>query len=96
MTHYVAVIRLDAVGCYTVSFPDLPGVVTAGDTLDEAISEATEALAFAAEGWMEDTGEAFPPPRTFEELRDDAEFAALSEGADVVEIPLEPIGDDEV
>jgi HicB_like antitoxin of bacterial toxin-antitoxin system len=40
---YIAIIRQDSDGCYGVSFPDLPGVVTAGDTFEEALSEATEA-----------------------------------------------------
>lgn len=39
MTHYVALIHKHADSCYGVSFPDLPGVITAGDTLDEAIAQ---------------------------------------------------------
>jgi predicted RNase H-like HicB family nuclease len=34
-----------------VSFTDVPGVVAAADSLDSALSEAAEALAFAAEDW---------------------------------------------
>ena len=37
MTHYIALIHKDAGSCYGVSFPDVPGVFTAGDTIDEAM-----------------------------------------------------------
>ena len=50
MPQYVALVHKEADGCYGVSFPDLPGVITGGDTFDEAMEEAAEVLAFAAEG----------------------------------------------
>ena len=34
MPHYIALIHKDADSCYGVSFPDVPGVFTAGDTID--------------------------------------------------------------
>jgi ATP-dependent DNA helicase RecG len=37
----------DADCCYGVSFPHVPGGIAAGDTLDEAIVQAAEVLAFA-------------------------------------------------
>ena len=40
MTHCIALIHKDRDGCYGVSFPDVPGAITAGDTLDEALREA--------------------------------------------------------
>ena len=64
MTHYIALIHKDADSCYGVSFPDVPGVFTAGDTIDEAIQNAAEALAFAAEDWSDLNGAEFPAPRT--------------------------------
>jgi predicted RNase H-like HicB family nuclease len=67
MAHYIALIHKDADSDYGVSFPDLPGVVTAGSTLDEARKLATEALAFHLEGLAED-GEAVPEPSTLEEI----------------------------
>jgi hypothetical protein len=45
MPHYIALIHKDADRCYNVSFPDVPGVFTAGDTIDEAIGKAAEVLA---------------------------------------------------
>ena len=74
MTHYIALIHKDADSCYCVSFPDVPGVITAGDTLDEAIAQAAEVLVFAAEDWEELTGNPFPSPRSLDDLRKDATF----------------------
>jgi predicted RNase H-like HicB family nuclease len=88
MTHYIALIHKDRDGCYGVSFPDVPGVITAGDTLDEALREAGVVLAFAAEGWPDDTGAVFPQPRSLEALRSDPEFIAASTDAVVAAVPL--------
>jgi antitoxin HicB len=89
MKHYIALIHKEHDGCYGVSFPDIPGVIAAGDTLDEALREAGEVLAFAAEGWADDTGGAFPQPRSLETLRSDPEFVAASGDAVVAAVPLE-------
>jgi predicted RNase H-like HicB family nuclease len=51
MPHYIALIHKDADSCYGVSFPDWPGVFTAGETIDEAMQQAAEVLGFAAEDW---------------------------------------------
>jgi predicted RNase H-like HicB family nuclease len=88
MKHYIALIHKDRDGCYGVSFPDVPGVITAGDTLDEALREAGEVLAFAAEGWPDDTGAAFPQPRSLDALRSDPDFVAASTDAVVAAVPL--------
>jgi predicted RNase H-like HicB family nuclease len=42
MTTYIAVIHKDAESDYGISFPDLPGCVTAGSTIDEAMTMARE------------------------------------------------------
>lgn len=47
MPHYIALIHKDRDSCYGVSFRDLPGVFTAGDTIDEAMQKAAEVLEFA-------------------------------------------------
>jgi antitoxin HicB len=88
MTHYIALIHKDPDSCYGVSFPDVPGVIAAGDTLDEALTEAAEALAFAAEGWTEDTEKPFPPPRSLDDLRSDADFLEQAVEAVVAAVPL--------
>jgi predicted RNase H-like HicB family nuclease len=65
--NYIALIHKDADSDYGVSFPDLPGVVTAGSTLDEARDMAAEALALHLEGLAED-GEAIPEPSSLEAI----------------------------
>jgi hypothetical protein len=39
MPRYVALIHKEDDGCYGVSFPDLPGVITGGDSIDEALEQ---------------------------------------------------------
>ena len=90
MPHYIALIHKDPDSCYGVSFPDVPGVFTAGDTLDEAIAQAAEVLSFAAEDWEELTGSPFPSPRTLDELRHDERFRADTAEAVVAAIPFHP------
>lgn len=83
MARYVALICKQADGCYGVSFPDLPGVITGGDTIDEAMEEATEVLQFAAEDWTNPDGSTgFKPPSTVDELRRNPEF--LEDAKDAV------------
>lgn len=72
MRHYIALIHKDAESDYGVSFPDLPGCVTAGGTLDEARAMAAEALALHIRGLAED-GEAVPEPSSLEEVMSDPE-----------------------
>jgi predicted RNase H-like HicB family nuclease len=70
MRQYIALIHKDADGDFGVSFPDLPGCVTAGSTLDEARDMAAEALAFHLEGLQAD-GEAVPEPSSLEAVISD-------------------------
>ncbi len=46
---------------YNVSFPDLPGCFTCGDSLDEALFLAEDVLRGYLE-WLEEDGESFPIP----------------------------------
>jgi predicted RNase H-like HicB family nuclease len=84
MAHYIALIHKDADSCYGVSFPDLPGVVTAGDTPDEALHNAAEVLEFAAEDWPSP----FPAPRTIDELRADPCFQRNAHDAVIASVPF--------
>jgi predicted RNase H-like HicB family nuclease len=72
MRQYIALIHKDPDSDYGVSFPDLPGVISAGSTLDEARDMAAEALAFHLEGLAQD-GEAVPEPSSLEEIMASAE-----------------------
>lgn len=67
MGYYIALIHKDTDSDYGVSFPDLPGVISAGSTLDEARDMAAEALALHLEGLAED-GEALPEPSSLEDI----------------------------
>jgi len=88
MPHYIALIHKDADSCYGVSFPDVPGVFTAGDTIDEVIQKAAEVLDFAAEDWSETTGREFPQPRTIDELRSDPGFQEDAADAVIAAVPF--------
>ncbi|HET6377951.1 MAG TPA: type II toxin-antitoxin system HicB family antitoxin [Methylocella sp.] len=44
MTNYIAIVEEEEGMAFGVWFPDLPGCISAGDTLDEAMSNAAEAL----------------------------------------------------
>ena len=57
---------------YGVSFPDLPGCITAGTSLDEARELAAKALAFHLEG-LQDDGEPIPEPSSLEAIMTIAE-----------------------
>src|SRR5580692_999712 len=70
MPHYIALIHKDPDSDYGVSFPDFPGLATAGRTLDEARAMAEEALVFHIEGMIKD-GEAIPEPSSLDEIADD-------------------------
>lgn len=82
MTTYVALIHKDADSDYGVSFPDLPGCITAGVTLDEALSMAKEALALHIEGLLEENQDV-PASTPIDQLdRDDAALVAAIEVPD--------------
>ena len=51
---YLGVIERDPGGGFGVSFPDLPGCVSAGDDLAEAVAGGQEALELHLEGMRED------------------------------------------
>lgn len=67
---YIAYLHKDRVSDFGVSFPDFPGCITAGKTLEEARRMAGEALALHIKGMIED-GDAIPQASTLDELADD-------------------------
>lgn len=70
MAHYIGLIHKEADSDFGVSFPDFPGVITAGTDLDDARSMAEEALTFHIEGLVED-GQAVPEPSSLESIMSD-------------------------
>ncbi|AAK25147.1 type II toxin-antitoxin system HicB family antitoxin [Caulobacter vibrioides] len=67
MADYIALIHKDADSAFGVSFPDLPGCISVGETLEEARANAEEALALHVEGMIED-GETLPAPSALDEV----------------------------
>jgi predicted RNase H-like HicB family nuclease len=65
MASYIALLRKDRRSDYGVEFPDFPGCVTAGRTLDEARDMAREALELHLAGLVEDDRE-IPAPRALD------------------------------
>lgn len=74
MNYPIAIEPSDADHAFGVVVPDLPGCFSAGDTLDELLANAPEAVAL----WFEDIeaeGRAIPRARTPSELKADPEVA---------------------
>jgi len=69
--NYIGLIHKEAGSDFGVSFPDFPGVITAGSSLDEARQMAEEALAFHVEGMIED-GDALPVASSLEAIMKDS------------------------
>ena len=99
MKYPIAIEPGDEHRAYGVVVPDLPGCFSAGDTLDDAIDNAREAI----ELWLEtviDDDEAVPEPRTIAEHQANPEYmgwvwavvpvdlAALSDKVERVNITL--------
>ena len=70
MRSYIGLIRKDADSDFGVSFPDFPGVVTAGTTLADARAMAEEALTLHIDGLTEDE-EAISEPSALEDVMSD-------------------------
>lgn len=67
MKTYIAVIHKDKDSDFGVSFPDFPGCVTAGTTIDEAKDMAIEALDLHIKGIIQD-GEVIPVASQLEDI----------------------------
>ncbi len=69
---YIALLRKEADSDYGVEFPDLPGCVTAGTSLDDAAAMAREALDFHLEGLAAE-GQPRPKPSALTDILAKAE-----------------------
>jgi predicted RNase H-like HicB family nuclease len=85
---YIAYLHKDRDSDFGVSFPDFPGFVTAGKTLEEARRMAVEALALHLEGMIKD-GEVVPGPSSLDALENDPNMT----GAVAVLVGVEPAPD---
>ena len=71
---YPVVIHKDEASDYGVTVPDLPGCFTAGDTIDDALQQAVEAIECHVEGLLLD-GEPIPAPQPIEAHRQNPDYA---------------------
>lgn len=73
MTNYIAVIHKEKKSDYGVSFPDFPGCITAGKTIDDAKDMAGEAL-LGHVTLMQEEGMALPEPSSLEAILQDKDY----------------------
>ena len=74
MANYIAVVHKDPKSDFGVSFPDFPGCITAGSSIDEAKDMAHDALSLHIKGMMED-GDNIPAPSKLEDIMDDSDYS---------------------
>ena len=74
--NYAIAIEHEPDKAYGVQVPDLPGCFSAGDTMDEAIANAAEAVAFHIDGLL-DAGEKIPAPRGVEAHSGNPDYAGM-------------------
>ncbi len=72
---------------FGISFPDFPGCVAGGSTLDETVSRGEDALAVHVKSMLED-GESLPVPRSRSAIVNDPEFSEDVKDATFVALPL--------
>jgi predicted RNase H-like HicB family nuclease len=90
MAGYIALIHKDEGTSYGVSFPDVPGCISAGDTFEEAVADAAEALAGHL-ALMRADGDEIPAQCSFEELKRDRDFADNAADAIVTVVQAQPM-----
>ncbi|GAC88557.1 hypothetical protein NBRC3257_2154 [Gluconobacter thailandicus NBRC 3257] len=90
MTSYIGLIHKDPESDFGVTFPDFPGCVSAGDTLDDAKAMGTEALNGHVKCMAED-GYSLPKPSTLEAIMADPDNASGVAFLVSVETPSKPV-----
>ncbi len=70
MGTYIALLRKEKDSDFGVDFPDFPGCISAGKTLEEAHKGASEVLRFHIRGMLED-GDTIPEPAALDEIMAD-------------------------
>ncbi len=82
MKLYIGIIHKDADSDYGVSFPDFPGCISAGVSLEDARAMGEEALNFHVE-MMVEAGEPIPEPSTLDTVMQTPDFrdgVAIAQG----------------
>ena len=70
MPSYIGLIRKDRDSDFGVDFPDFPGCISAGGSIEEARRMAQEALELHVSGFLED-GEGLPLPTSLDAIMAD-------------------------
>jgi len=86
MPAYYGVIYKEEHSDYGIAYPDLPGCVSAGSTLEELEPLAREGLALHIDGILED-GEQLPERRSFEEIYNEVKNHEGFLGVTLVSVP---------
>jgi antitoxin HicB len=86
MSVYFALIHKEDGSCFGVSFPDMPGHITAGDTIDEAIVNAHDLLHLLKATWKEDSGEEMPVPSSFSAIQENAKSDEILKDAVIIAV----------
>jgi predicted RNase H-like HicB family nuclease len=74
MANYIAVVHKDPKSDFGVSFPDFPGCIAAGSTIDVAKDMAHDALSLHIKGMRED-GDNIPAPSKLEDIMDSPDYS---------------------
>lgn len=74
MANYIAIVHKEANTDFGISFPDFPGCITAGESIDEAKDLAQEVLTLHIQGMFED-GEKLPAPSKLENIMANEDYA---------------------
>jgi predicted RNase H-like HicB family nuclease len=88
MKQYIAVIEKDPDSAFGIWFPDVEGCFSAGDSLEEAATNAAVALRQHVEA-LESAGHVVPPARSTDDvLRDKDVRKSITNGAILFAVPL--------
>lgn len=85
MYYPIAIEQGSTAHAYGVIVPDIPGCYSAGDTLEEAYTNAKQAIVFHLEGMIED-GEDIPTPKPISQHQHNPELNGMAFG--MVEVDL--------
>ena len=90
MRYVVAIEKGGKKHAYGVVVPDLPGCFSAGDTLDQALTNAKEAILLHLEGLM-DEKKAVPTPKSLETRQKDRMYKGWTWA--IIEVDLAELDD---
>jgi predicted RNase H-like HicB family nuclease len=90
MRYPIAIETGDAKHAFGVVVPDLPGCFSAGDTLDDALTNSREAILLHLEGLLDD-GKPFPTASSIDQLRKKRSYRGWTWA--VVDVDASELGD---